>query len=160
MSLIFLDFVGFSPLKNCIFTHRMFWSRDFWLPVRDNAIYYWRKMTKISEYQRHPYILSKRPNVVLISLPANIFPSYNVSHTFPHFSQMLEKLNFSLTTMHFQCQNFLILSHLSESFDVPAGCLCSDIFYFFGQPLFNLSYSKKCHLYNSEIHANHFIFFL
>ena len=24
--------------------------------------------------------------------------------------------------MHFQCQNFLILSHFSECFDVPAGC--------------------------------------
>ena len=25
--------------------------------------------------------------------------------------------------MHLQCQNFLILSHLSEPFDVPAGCV-------------------------------------
>ena len=74
-------------------------------------------------YDRHPYILSKRSNIVQISLSPNIFLSYNVSHTFPHFSQMLEKLTFSLTTMHFQCQNSLILSHLSETFDVPAGCV-------------------------------------
>ena len=90
--------------------------------VGENPIFSLRKSNKIQQYQRHPYILSKRPNVVWISLSPNICPSYNVSHTFPHFSQMLEKLSFSLTTMHFQCQNILILSHLSELFDVPAGC--------------------------------------
>ena len=44
-----------------------------------------------------------------------------MSHTFSHFSETLKILFFSLTTMHLQCQNLLILSHLAESFDVPAG---------------------------------------
>ena len=35
---------------------------------------------------------------------------------------MFEKLNFSWTTIKTLNQNLLILSHLSESFDVPAGC--------------------------------------
>ena len=33
------------------------------------------------------------------------------------------KIYFAIDPMHYQCQNFLILSHFSESFDVPAMCI-------------------------------------
>ena len=93
------------------------------LPVGKNAIFWWRNSNKICEYHSHPHILSKGLNIGRISLSANIF-SYYFGHTFPHFSETLKNLFFSLTTIHFQCQKLCILSHLSESFDVPAGWWC------------------------------------
>ena len=41
---------------------------------------------------------------------------------FTEIGGMIENIFFPIDLMHNQCQNFLILSHFSECFDVPAGC--------------------------------------
>ena len=67
-------------------------------------------------------LLCKSLNVVRISLSANIFYSIILALHFFTSLKHLKKLIFLLTSIHFQCQKLWILSHLSELFDVPAGC--------------------------------------
>ena len=52
---------------------------------------------------------------------------------------MIEKIFFpiDIDLMHYQCQNFLILSHFSECFDVPAGCQGTNL-------LFGKMLAEKC----------------
>ena len=53
---------------------------------------------------------------ILLNFSIYIFPRYL-------YLNRLDALKyiFPIDPMHFQCQNFLILSHFSECFDVPAG---------------------------------------
>ena len=106
-------FFGNFSIKNCIFTHRKWWSCDF-------LIYIW----KIHEYPSNPYILCKSLNVVWISYQLIFFHNIILAIHFLISLKYLKivKKNFSWPPLWYQNQNLLILSHLSETFNIPAVC--------------------------------------
>ena len=77
-------------------------------------------------YQDHPYWIPKCLNVGWISIPLQIFPYIYFPQIFTQIGCMIENVKIPIdhhTILVFWLfQNLLILSHLSESFDVPAGC--------------------------------------
>ena len=80
-------------------------------------VYFW----KICNYQSYPYLMWKSSNVVRITLVQNIF------------SAVLVLILFLISSKHFRIvikilitkpeSELLIVSHLSESSDIPAGCV-------------------------------------
>ena len=76
---------------------------------------------KIHEYQSHPYLVEKfqrssdHPSIKYIYA---VLLLTHISYIFTNTSEYI----FSLTTILKPSQNLLIVSYLSEFFDVPAGC--------------------------------------
>ena len=78
-------------------------------------------------YLDHPYWILKCLNIGRISIPLQIFPYIYFPQIFTQIGCMIENVKIPIdhhTILIFWLfQNLLILSHLSESFDVPAGCV-------------------------------------
>ena len=77
----------------------------------------------------HPYWIPKCLNVGRISIPLQIFSYIYFPQIFTEIGWMFENVKIPIDhhAIFLFCpfQNLLILSHLSESVDVPAGCYCS-----------------------------------
>ena len=75
----------------------------------------------------HPYWIPKCLNVGQISIPLQIFSYIYFPQIFTEIGWMFENVKIPIDhhAIFLFCpfQNLLILSHLSESVDVPAGCL-------------------------------------
>ena len=80
-------------------------------------------------YLDHPYWIPKCLNVGRISIPLQIFSYIYFPQIFTEIGWMFENVKIPIDHhaifLFWLFQNLLILSHLSESFDVPAGCSVS-----------------------------------
>ena len=89
-------------------------------------------MMKNINFLDHPYWIPKCLNVGRISIPWQIFSYIYFPQIFTDIGWMFENVKIPIDHhaifLFYPFQNLLILSHLSESFDVPAGCnrwICS-----------------------------------
>ena len=77
-------------------------------------------------FLNHPYWIPKCLNVGQISIPLQIFSYIYFLQIFTEIGWMFENVKIPIDhhAIFLFCpfQNLLILSHLSESVDVPAGC--------------------------------------